>query len=232
MADFLDLKIIYEDNHLLVVEKPAGILVQGDITRSITLLQLAKEYIKEKYKKPGNVFLAIVHRLDKPVSGVVVFARNSKSASRLSEAFRERKVNKEYLAICKGSFLEKKGIIRGYLGWNEKKQKAIITKELIGKEAITNYEVLEDFRKYSLVKLIPETGRKHQIRAHLSYIGHPILGDEKYGGGKLFRDKILLHCYKMVIPHPVKRENKEFKAEIPDFWKEFLEGKRIDLKSF
>lgn len=226
MADFLSLKVIYEDNHLLVVDKPAGILVQGDITRNVTLLWLAKEYIKEKYKKPGNVFLAIVHRLDKPVSGVVIFARNSKSAGRLSEAFRERKVKKEYLAICKGNFSKTKGMIRGYLIWDEKRRKAVISRDLVGKEAVTYYEVLEEFGKYSLVKLLPETGRKHQLRVHLSSMGHPIVGDEKYGGGRLFKDKILLHCYKMIVPHPVKRESIEFKAEIPDFWKEFLRSQK------
>lgn len=226
MADFLSLKVIYEDNHLLVVDKPAGILVQGDITRNVTLLWLAKEYIKEKYKKPGNVFLAIVHRLDRPVSGVVIFARNSKSAGRLSEAFRERKVKKEYLAICKGNFSKMKGMIRGYLIWDEKRRKAVISRDLVGKEAVTYYEVLEEFGKYSLVKLLPETGRKHQLRVHLSSMGHPIVGDEKYGGGRLFKDKILLHCYKMIVPHPVKRESIEFKAEIPDFWKEFLRSQK------
>lgn len=226
MADFLSLKVIYEDNHLLVVDKPAGILVQGDITRNVTLLWVAKEYIKEKYKKPGNVFLAIVHRLDRPVSGVVIFARNSKSAGRLSEAFRERKVKKEYLAICKGNFSKMKGIIRGYLIWDEKRRKAVISRDLVGKEAVTYYEVLEEFGKYSLVKLLPETGRKHQLRVHLSSMGHPIVGDEKYGGGRLFKDKILLHCYKMIVPHPVKRESIEFKAEIPDFWKEFLRSQK------
>jgi len=153
---------------------------------------------------------------------VVIFARNSKSAGRLSEAFRERKVKKEYLAICKGNFSKMKGMIRGYLIWDEKRRKAVISRDLVGKEAVTYYEVLEEFGKYSLVKLLPETGRKHQLRVHLSSMGHPIVGDEKYGGGRLFKDKILLHCYKMIVPHPVKRESIEFKAEIPDFWKEFL----------
>ncbi len=223
MADLLDLKIIYEDNHLLVVNKPAGILVQGDITGRLTLLQLAKEYIREKYKKPGNVFLAIVHRLDRPVSGVVIFARNSKSAGRISEAFREKKIKKEYLALCKGIFREKKGVIKSYLIWDEKKKKGIVLKNREGKEAITYYEVLEEFKNLTLVKLVPETGRKHQLRVQLSHLGHPILGDEKYGGGKLFKDKIMLHCHRMIVPHPVKREEMEFKAEIPDFWRKIYE---------
>ncbi len=225
MADFLSLEVIYEDNHLLVVNKPAGILVQGDITKSITLLEISKAYIKEKYQKPGNVFLAIVHRLDKPVSGVVIFARNSKSAGRLSEAFRERRVEKEYLAICKGIFKIKKGTIDESLFWDERERKAKISANSESRSAITHYEVLEEFRNLSLVKLIPETGRKHQLRAHISYIGHPILGDEKYGGGRLFKDKIFLHCRKMLVPHPVRKENMEFEAEIPDFWSEFLKIK-------
>ncbi|MCX7721163.1 MAG: RluA family pseudouridine synthase [Dictyoglomus thermophilum] len=222
MADFLNLEVIYEDNHLLVVNKPAGILVQGDITKSTTLLEISKAYIKEKYKKPGNVFLAIVHRLDKPVSGVVVFARNSKSAGRLSEAFRERKVEKEYIALCKGIFKVKKGTISESLLWVEKERKARVSQDDKSKNAITHYEVLEEFKNLSLVRLIPETGRKHQLRAHLSYIGHPILGDEKYGGGRIFKDRIFLHCKKMAVPHPVRKDIMEFEAKIPDFWSEFL----------
>jgi len=225
VADLLRPEIIYEDNHLLVVNKPAGVLVQGDITKSTTLLEISKAYIKEKYQKAGNVFLAIVHRLDKPVSGVVIFARNSKSAGRLSEAFRERKVEKEYLAICEGIFKIKKGTINESLFWDERERKAKISNKAESRVAITHYEVLEEFKNLSLVRLIPETGRKHQLRAHLSYIGHPILGDEKYGGVRIFKDKIFLHCRRMRIPHPVKKEIMEFKTEVPNFWSEFLKIK-------
>lgn len=222
MADFLNLDILFEDNHLIVLNKPAGILVQGDITGKKTLLQEAKEYIKVKYQKAGNVFLAIVHRLDRPVSGVIVFARNSKSAGRLSEAFRERKVEKIYLALVKGIFREKRGILKDYIYWNEPERKAkIVSEGSLGKEAVTFYEVIDEDKNISLVKLVPHTGRKHQLRVQLSKIGHPILGDEKYGGGKIFKDKIFLHCYKLTLPHPVKKENMEFKAKVPDFWKDF-----------
>lgn len=223
MSNLLRLKIIYEDNHLLVVDKPAGILVQGDITGKITLLQIAKNYIREKYKKPGNVFLAIVHRLDKPVSGVIIFARNSKTARRLSEFFKERKVKKIYLALCEGIFREKSGILEGYVFWDESLRRAkTIQNNLIGKEAKTYYEVINEYKGISLVKLIPESGRKHQLRVQLASIGHPILSDEKYGGGKVFKDKIFLHCYKMIISHPVNKENMSFEAEIPDYWRKLI----------
>ncbi len=223
MSNLINLKIIYEDNHLLVVDKPAGILVQGDITGKITLLQIAKEYIKEKYKKLGNVFLAIVHRLDKPVSGVVIFARNSKSARRLSELFRERKVKKIYLALCEGIFKEKSGILEGYVFWDESSRRAkIIQSNLIGKEAKTYYEVVNEYKGISLVKLVPESGRKHQLRVQLASIGHPVLSDEKYGGKKIFKDKIFLHCHKIIISHPVKKENMSFEADIPDYWRKFI----------
>jgi len=231
MEDFLKLNIIYEDNHLLVVNKPSGILVQGDITKRITLLELAKKYIKIKYNKKGEVFLAIVHRLDRPVSGVVIFGRNSKSASRLSQFFRERKVEKIYLALCHGILKEKEGVLKDYLTWDDKRRKAkiISEKDNMGKESITYYEVLYEHKGISLIKLLPQTGRKHQLRIQLAKIGHPILGDIKYGGRKINNDIIFLHCYSIKIPHPVKKTEMEFKAILPSFWREIYPEKVLSL---
>ncbi|MGB9857007.1 MAG: RluA family pseudouridine synthase [Dictyoglomaceae bacterium] len=218
-----NLKIIYEDNHLLVVEKPAGILVQGDATKRVTLLEIAKAYIKEKYKKPGNVFLGIVHRLDKNVSGVLVFARNSKSASRLSQAFREQRVEKIYLAISEGKTSLKEGTWENYIFWDEKNRKALIfEKEIPGsKKAVTYFKVLRKEKGLILWELNPKTGRKHQLRAELSYIGCPILGDKKYGSKeKFFNNHIALHCFKIKFKHPVRDEVMEFKIDPPKTFSE------------
>ena len=228
MANFLNLDVIYEDNHLLVVNKPPGILVQGDSTDRISLLQVAKDYIKVRYGKKGNVFLAIVHRLDRPVSGVIVFGRNSKSASRLAQMFRERKVEKVYLSLCQGIFKDKEGILKDQISWRDDKGKAEIVKgSALSKEAITYYEVLFEHENISLLRLFPKTGRKHQLRAQLSARGHPILGDTKYGGRRIEEDAICLHCCSLKFPHPVKKEDMEFKAKIPSFWKKLYPEKVI-----
>ncbi|MCX7941472.1 MAG: RluA family pseudouridine synthase [Dictyoglomaceae bacterium] len=223
MAEILDfkLRIIYEDNHLLVVEKLPGILVQGDSTKRTTLIEVAKRYIKEKYKKPGNVFLGIVHRLDRVTSGIVVFARTSKSAKRLSESFRERKIEKIYLAICEGNMEKEEGKLRNWLSWDENKHKTQIFDNLVpqSKEALTYYKVLNRFKNLSLVLLLPQTGRKHQLRVQLSHIGHPILGDKKYNAKRKFiKDYIALHCFKLKLEHPIKKEIMEFKINPPSFW--------------
>ncbi|PMQ02438.1 MAG: RNA pseudouridine synthase [Dictyoglomus sp. NZ13-RE01] len=213
-----NLKVIYEDNHLLVVEKPAGILVQGDSTRKITLLEIAKSYIKEKYKKPGNVFLGIVHRLDKNVSGVLVFARNSKSAGRLSQAFREHMVEKVYIALTEGNTTLKEGIWENYIFWDERNKKAVVFENEVtySKKAITYFKVIEKRKELILWKLSPKTGRKHQLRAELSHIGCPIVGDVKYGSKVRFvENAIALHCYKIKFKHPVRDEIMEFKMDPP-----------------
>lgn len=218
-----ELKVIYEDNHLLVVEKPAGILVQGDATKRTTLLEIAKSYIKEKYKKPRNVFLGIVHRLDKNVSGVLVFARNSKSASRLSQIFREHKVDKIYLAISEGKTSLKEGIWENFILWDEKNRKSLIFEEEVpnSKKTITHFKVLGKEKGLILWELNPRTGRKHQLRAQLSHVGCPILGDKKYGSKeKFYNDQIALHCFKIKFKHPVRDEIMEFKMNPPKVFSE------------
>lgn len=225
-----DINIIYEDNHIIVVEKSPGILVQGDSTKRITLLEIAKKYIKEKYKKPGNVFLGIVHRLDRLTSGIVVFARTSKSAKRLSESFRKHEVKKFYLAICEGKIEKEEGILRNWVYWDKEKHKTQVFNNIKpnSKEASTYYKVLYKDKNLSLVILSPETGRKHQLRAQLSHIGYPILGDKKYGSKRnFFKDYIALHCFELKFEHPIKREIMEFKMNPPSFWNKFFPIDRI-----
>lgn len=202
-------EVVYEDNHLLVLDKPAGWLVQGDHTGDYTLLDWGKKYIKERYQKPGQVFLHPVHRLDRPVSGLVVFSRTSKSLERLAEIFRKRSVSKEYLAIVGGrrdiSAAElthwivkdsKKNIVEAY---NDQKGNA--------KEAHLSLRPIAQKGKFSLLYVKPTTGRPHQIRVQLSAYGCPIQGDLKYGFPIPNKDKsISLHAFKLVMIHPVKKE--------------------------
>ncbi len=220
--------VLYEDNHLLVLNKPGGVLVQGDRTGDETLLQAAKQYIKEKYQKPGNVFLGLVHRLDRVTSGVVVLARTSKAAARLSDAFRERKVRKSYLAVVHGTPREKEGLLEDQLSWDEKKRRAFVHRS--GKPARLRYRVLKSAGDKSLLLVVPETGRKHQIRAQLARAGHPIVGDLKYGSPKKIADgrAILLHAWRLDLPHPTRREEMTFEAPLPPYWpRKFLDKKDL-----
>jgi len=216
------LEILYEDNHLLVVNKPGGILVQGDRTGDPTLLEEAKLYLKKKYQKPGNVYLGLVHRLDRVTSGVVVFARTSKAAARLSQAFREKKVQKTYLAVIHGVPQKSKGKVCHYLIWTEKSRRAKALKKPCpgAQKALLTYEVLHTFKGKALLAVYPSTGRKHQIRAQLAALGHPIVGDIKYGSSeKVFSGRaIFLHALKITLPHPTKREPFTFRAPLPDYW--------------
>ena len=186
----MTIEILYEDNHLIAVYKPAGILAQGDETGEESIFDLVKKYIKEKYKKEGNVFLGLVHRLDRPVSGIMVFAKTSKGASRLSEQFRNHEVEKTYHAVVSGRMERKKGIVFSYLKKDEDKNKVFIHKfaDRETKESELSYEVAESNGKFSLIKIKPLTGRSHQIRAQLSSIGHPIIGDIKYGAKESLPD--------------------------------------------
>ncbi len=218
--------VLYEDNHLLVLNKPGGVLVQGDRTGDETLLQGVKQYIKEKYQKPGNVFLGLVHRLDRVTSGVVVLARTSKAAARLSDAFRERKVRKSYLAVVHGIPREKEGLLEDPLSWDEKKRRAFVHRS--GKPARLHYRVLKSAGDKSLLLVVPETGRKHQIRAQLARAGHPIVGDLKYGSKERIADgrAILLHAWRLDLPHPTRREEMTFEAPLPPYWpRKFLDKK-------
>ena len=186
--------ILYEDNHIVAVYKPACVLAQGDETGEESVFDLVKKYIKEKYKKPGNVFLGLVHRLDRPVSGIMVFAKTSKGASRLSEQFRNHEVEKTYHAVVFGKMDRKKGFIISHLKKDKDKNKTFVRQsaDRDTKESELSYEVVESDGKFSLLKIKPLTGRSHQIRAQLSSVGHPIIGDIKYGAKESLPDHSIM----------------------------------------
>ncbi len=177
----MPLKTLYEDNHLIAVYKPAGILVQGDKSGDVSLMDEVKKYLKEKYQKPGNVFLGLVHRLDRNVDGIVLFAKTSKGASRLSEQFREHTVEKIYHAWVSGIPQSKKETLVDFLRHDQNQNYAQIADEGHGDRAELSYEVVKSEGDFSLLRIKLKTGRHHQIRAQLSHIGHPIVGDSKYG---------------------------------------------------
>ena len=202
-------KILYEDNHIIVVVKPPNIPSQGDKTGDEDMITIIKEYIKEKYNKPGNVYLGLVHRLDRPVGGVMVFAKTSKAASRLSEQVRNKLFKKEYLAIVDGKPQKSKNTLENYLLKNEKTNASKVVKEGTqnSKFAKLDYELLKynEETQLSLLKILLHTGRHHQIRVQLANFGHSICGDQKYGTrgrGK----QISLWAYKLTIQHPITKE--------------------------
>ncbi len=199
--------ILYEDNHLLAVNKPAGWLVQGDKTGDTTLLDWAKLYIKEKYQKPGAVFLGCVHRIDRPVCGVVVFARTSKALSRMNALFSKGAVNKSYLALVEGKVMPPNGRLEHILAKDEHRNMSYVVKNQsgIGKLCLLDYKVLVEHERGRTVLIVnPLTGRPHQIRVQLSATGWPILGDVKYGAAQALPDaSIALQCLEMEFVHPV-----------------------------
>ena len=201
------LNILYEDNHIIVVVKPYNILSQGDNTRDISIYDMVKDYIKNKYNKTGNVYLGLVHRLDRPVGGIMVFARTSKAAARLSKDFNEHKIIKKYLAIVNGK-LEGNGEFVDFID-KDKKGNAFLNKD--GKRAILDYEVLEydDKNNCTLVSINLKTGRHHQIRIQFASRGHYLIGDQRYGVQD--NKQICLFAYFLSFVHPVKKEKMEFK---------------------
>ncbi len=216
------LDIVYEDNHLLAVVKPAGLLVQGDRTGDPTLLDAGKAYLKERYGKPGNVYLGLVHRLDRPVSGVVLLARTSKAAGRLSRQFREGTPRKTYLAVVTGTPEPAAGELRHWMGAaaDAEGRTPIAAQPFAGgKEAILRYRVVEPREGRSLVEVELITGRRHQIRAQMAAAGHPILGDRKYGSTeKLPARRVALHARSLEVEHPVGGLPVLLEAEPPDDW--------------
>ncbi|MCB0525070.1 MAG: RluA family pseudouridine synthase [Lewinellaceae bacterium] len=211
--------IIYEDNHLLAINKPAGMLVQGDKTGDPTLTDWGKQYLKEKYEKPGAVFLHPCHRIDRPVSGAVLFARTDKALSRLNIMFRDKKVQKTYLALVLKSTPATSGTLTHYLLKDEKRNvvEAKIHPFRDAKESITTYEVIRNINGLTLLRVSPITGRSHQIRAQLAAIGCPILGDLKYGAPKPLEDaSIGLHSWRIELEHPVKKEPVFIEADVPE----------------
>ncbi len=211
--------VIYEDNHLLAINKPAGWLVQGDRTGDATLTDWGKDYLKEKYAKPGAVFLHPVHRIDRPVSGAVLFARTDKALGRLTTMFRDKKVRKTYLALVLKTPVPASGELRHYLLKDEKKNvvKALPHPFRDAKESLTRYETVGKAGDYYLLRVSPLTGRPHQIRVQLAAIGCPIAGDLKYGAPDALPDaSIGLHCFRMELVHPVKQELLTIEAGLPD----------------
>ncbi|MEQ8927425.1 MAG: RNA pseudouridine synthase [Fulvivirga sp.] len=217
---------LYEDNHLIIVNKPAGALVQGDETGDEALGEEVKAYIKKKYKKPGDVFLGVVHRLDRPVSGAVIFARTSKGLERMNKLFRDREIEKTYWALTKKKPLELEGELVHWLKKDSSinKVSAHNKDNKGGQKAILNYKLIGHFAEYYLLEVKPLTGRPHQIRVQLAKIGCPIFGDVKYGGDKSNdRSAIYLHSREVSFIHPVKKEAVRVTAKTPNdqIWKLF-----------
>ena len=222
-----NLHVLYEDNHLIIVNKPGGVLVQGDETGDTPIVETAKQYLKEKYQKPGDVFLGVVHRLDRPVSGVVIFARTSKSLGRMNKLFRERKVYKTYWAVVKKRPPQEKGKLTNWLVKNPEKN-VVSSFDRPGEDrqkAELYFKELGRLNEHSLLEINPITGRPHQIRVQLASMGCPIRGDLKYGFHKPNKDgNINLHARRVVFEHPVKNEKMIVTAPLPDndFWNQFL----------
>ena len=216
------LNILYEDNHIIVVEKPFNVLSQSDNTGDMDMLTWIKSYIKEKYNKPGNVYLGLVHRLDRPVGGVMVFAKTSKAAGRLSDSIRKNEFDKTYLAVVHGIIKEKEGTFKDYL-MKLDNGNTIVTDSKKGKLSILHYKVLQvnKEKNESLVEIKLETGRHHQIRVQFASRGYPLCGDQRYG--KMDNTQIALFAYKLEFIHPVKKEKMSFSLCKPNlhYWNDF-----------
>ncbi|MEN6405720.1 MAG: RluA family pseudouridine synthase [Thermoguttaceae bacterium] len=217
------LNVLYEDNHLLVVNKPAGLPTMGTPDDRATLLTVAKQYIKQRYQKPGNVYLGVVSRLDAPVSGVVLLARTSKAAARLTEQFRDRRVEKTYWAMAEGVLEDSAGSLVDWLAQDERHRRMHIVGRTMpdAREARLSYRRLAVVQGNSWLEIELETGRKHQIRLQLSHHGHPIVGDRKYGSRTPFSSGIALHARRLVIAHPTTAKRLQFEAPTPDAWRCF-----------
>lgn len=214
-----NLQVLFEDNHLIIINKRAGDIVQGDKTGDTPLSEVVKEYIKIKYHKPGNVYLGVVHRLDRPTSGLVIFAKTSKALERLNKMLREKLIKKTYWAVVKNQPKKDKDTLISFLKKNPKNNKAtVFLKETTGsKKAILHYQILKKLDNYFLLQIDLETGRHHQIRAQLSSIGSPIKGDLKYGFNRSNKDgSIHLHARKISFTHPVSKEPIKITAPTPE----------------
>ncbi len=221
------MRIIFEDNHLLVINKDAGVLVQGDKTGDTPLSDLAKAYVKEKYQKPGEVFMGVIHRIDRPVSGLVLMARTSKALERMNEQFKNREIEKKYLAVVRNRPPANAGNL---VHWLIKNPETNVTKAY-EKEAPNsmrselNYKLIGELDGFYLLEVNPITGRPHQIRVQLASMNCPIVGDNKYGYPRGNKDKsICLHAHSVKFMHPVKKEEMQLFAALPqdNFWQKFL----------
>ena len=205
------LNILYEDNQVIVVFKPRGMLSQADGTKSPDILSILKQYIKEKYNKPGEVYLGLLHRLDRNTSGVMVFARTSKAAARLSDDIsKHNSFEKYYMAVVDGCLKDKEGILSNMLYWDERQKKAFIKNHKDSKEAKLKYNVIRESNNKSLLDITLYTGRHHQIRCQRSNIGHPIIGDVKYGSKHQMGNFYALTSYKLTFIHPTLKEKMTF----------------------
>ena len=221
------MRIIFEDNHLLVINKDAGVLVQGDKTGDTPLSDLAKAYVKEKYQKPGEVFMGVIHRIDRPVSGLVLMARTSKALERMNEQFKNREIEKNYLAIVRNRPAANAGNL---VHWLIKNPETNVTKAYEKEvpnsmRSELNYKLIGELDGFYLLEVNPITGRPHQIRVQLASMNCPIVGDNKYGYPRGNKDKsICLHAHQVKFMHPVKKEEMQLFAALPqdNFWQKFL----------
>ena len=230
----MNLKVLYEDNHIIAVYKPSGVLTQGDKSGEPSLMDDVKKYLKEKYNKPGNVFLGLVHRLDKPVSGIVLFGKTSKGASRLSEQFRNHTIQKTYHGMVLGKPKESRGDIKeqvnkisffaeGFTNKTDEELLAEIKKATKTRTAELSWEVAKSNDRYSLLKILPKTGRFHQIRIQMQNMGHPILGDAKYSNQKPLPDKsIALAATAISFKSATDGKSINLEIPLPESWKRFI----------
>ena len=215
--------VLYLDNHLLVVVKPAGLLAQGDATGDPTLLTWGKAFLKEKFDKPGNVYLGLVHRLDRPASGVMVLARTSKAAARLTEQFRQRRPEKNYLALVEGR-LAGAGTCEDHLVKESRQVRVVRADYPKAKRAVLRWRAVATRDGLTLLDIALETGRAHQIRVQLAHRGHPLVGDIRYGATReLDGRNLALHAYRLTIEHPTRREAMTFEAPPPATWHGFFD---------
>lgn len=214
----MSLTVLYEDNHLIIINKPSGALVQGDKTGDAPISDDVKKYIKYKYNKPGDVFLGVIHRLDRPVSGIVIFARTSKALERMNQLFKDKKIQKTYWAVVQKAPEPSNGTIQTYTIKDSVKLKAkVYTREVPGsKLCVLDYQLISTSERYFLLEVLPHTGRYHQIRSQLSHIGSPIKGDIKYGFPRTNHDgSIHLHARKIEFIHPISKELISVTAPVP-----------------
>jgi len=218
-SDKNNLQVLYEDNHLIVINKRAGDIVQGDKTGDKPLSEIIKEYIAEKYNKPGAVYLGVVHRLDRPTTGIVVFAKTSKALARLNKLFKDRETHKTYWAIVKQAPDKEQDTLTHFLKRNPKQNKSFAYEKEIpeSKKAVLDYKIIQKLNNYYLLEIDLHTGRHHQIRSQLSFIGSPIKGDLKYGFDRSNSDgSIHLHARRLSFIHPVKKEPLDLTAPTPE----------------
>ena len=225
----MSLEVLFEDNHCLAVNKPAGLLSQADVTGEPSLVEVATAYLKTHYHKPGNVYVGLLHRLDRPTSGVILLAKTSKAASRLSQQFRKGSIAKVYWAIVEGVPSEPEGEWVDRLEKNQETNRSAVVPQGFpaGKVARLEYDVLERWDRFTKLELRPETGRSHQLRVQLAARGFPILGDAKYGATRPLRRRdgharIALHARRLTFNHPTKQEVISVEAPVPADWPKFL----------